>query len=155
MKISKRVVVVALVIVATTVVLAIVLTSSTRYWSDVSRVQLPERGRQYQLDEHTVLYASNENLTDLLFRLDLLFKNQSLNSDASSSDFRPAKDAPGREAISNCVVFKYFSQQDNNLAAQFTLLPERPACFSKDPAVMKEVQQLYTKYQYVYAIRSF
>ena len=153
MKISKPVVTRTLLVVAIAVLTTGVILHTQRK-PNALHVQLPESGQQYKLDDQTTLYASNEDLTDMLVRLDVHFKNQALKSDANSPDFKSVTGMAGREAINNCVAFKYFSQQDNNPAAQFTLLPERPECFSKDPAVMKEVEQLYTKYKYVYAAQT-
>lgn len=155
MKISRSLVVAALVIAAASVGLAMRAVSSASHDLTATQVRLPESGRQRKLDEYTVLYASNEDLTDMLTRLDVHFKGQSLNSDANSPDFKAVTGSAGREGISNCVEFKYFRQQDNTLASQFTLLPERAECFSKDPTVIKEVQELCAKYKYVYAARTF
>ena len=154
MKISKPVVI-------GTLLLAVMATMTTglilhaQHKPNALHVQLPESGEQYALDDHTALYASNEDLTDLLVRLDVHFKNQALKSDANSPDFKSITGMAGREAINNCVAFKYFSQQDNSPASQFTLVPERPECFSKDPGVIKQIQRLYTKYKYVYAAQTF
>ena len=100
------------------------------------------------MDGNYKLYASNQNLSDLLFELDIYFKQQGFNSDGTSQDFKFDDSQSGAQKINTCVEFKYFNKGDE--VARFTLMPDDPTCFTKDPAVAGVIKELRKNYTYIY-----
>ncbi len=115
-----------------------------------SPLSLPSANVQKTLvDGKTKLYASDQILSDLLFDLDIFFKQQGLNSDGSAQDFKYDANQSNPQKLQACFEFNYFSQSEK--VASFTLIPDDPACFTQDPEVAKDIKGLHGMYNYVYA----
>lgn len=111
---------------------------------------LPEQERQQELDSG-YLYASNRDLQDIMFELDIYLKQQGLTGDLDGEAFEFHNPETGMplQKLDTCIEFKYFDNREHVLTV--TLIPEDPSCFTEDSAVHDKIAELYVAAQFVYA----
>lgn len=116
-------------------------------------VELPSKERVEAIG-NGYLYATNRDLRDLLFDLDIHFKNQGLTSDRDSEAFEfPDESEGGKNLVSgptSCVEFKYFSDE-NDPKVTFTLIPKDSACFTDEDQTVQYIDSLRSSYRFVFA----
>ena len=121
--------------------------------SKSSSIALPTDNRQKELPGG-YLYASNEDLSELLPNVDLFFKLQGLRSDRQGEMFEYPENSKSGEsaALQDCIEFKYFEWDTNK--ATVTLIPQDPSCFIDDQGIQGEIGALFDSYRYVYAVET-
>lgn len=115
-----------------------------------TNIALPEASLQTVVDG-VYIYATNQDMQELLTGLDIHFKSQGLDNDKDSPIFQYTSGQKGSQKIETCTEFKYF--RNDMPVARFTLIPKDPGCLSTNPQVQAQIKKLQTRFNYVYSAR--
>ncbi len=113
-------------------------------------IELPEKNKKIQLTNGAYLYATDENLYDLLFSLDIFFKTQGLSSDSEAEVFKSGLKKGEHKQVERCVEFKYFNGSEEALT--FTLLPQDVTCVALSDEDLASLDKYRLSFKYLYLI---